>query len=725
MDSVDKKTKADVLRAGEPPDPGADGRFWSSDGSHDEMIDRDSASHNNNKEGYTGTKSRKGKAKPSSFLDGSTEAALHRYGIHPSEGIHKNHQRNRPLKKSVSTRTTQRAQGKENELYDINSEDRNLHETESCMGVTIDASADEGSMHGVLGTPQNLNTTDHSPKGNLSGTEGMNATVSTLVNIMSNGGVLTNMEDEGDSILNNLSNYDSACNIKDDMEGEDLETSIIEARDRWKDQDDEPRDAILQRILLLDKTPFEDTGISFFGTTNSMVECLAKWWERHSPSHHAVRRKYKSTNGNQSVWIDIEHSGDSNETGIQGGVKKKFRGAPLCPSRGAHTKAPHTYGSKHNIEDVNGRTIHKIWNSKNRKPEKNIPTSKLCFKQDFIGDDIRKQAVGIRDFHMGTTRKEKTRDSIMGHKRLSRPRCSLYDLIAEKQARLVDIATRINTTSENGLLLSSIRGLSYRPLKQFSAKVDGNGRARKSERGGGMEMPNVSSRNVVNTPTLNTTSSTSHEKSRTDDTEKPQSKLGNESMEELQQKNMETHARGHAGNLEKQASKISIMETQNRFALLDDAGNELMDTQREFEEEDTIENMQTKMNMGWIKKQERTLNSSYFNDVSQDQRYEAKRYILDRLIPLASIFTSWPKRLTSYFCQLCSLYGFDEGYRAARRFKVHGMETRAEDEFGSRDSSMEEVDSETDGSAQIMKTDGPDVLSHEIHRHNPPPHECY
>ncbi|KAI3727422.1 hypothetical protein L1987_67236 [Smallanthus sonchifolius] len=494
-------------------------------------------------------------------------------------------------------------------------------------------------------------------------------------------------------------------NSPDDLDPYNIKwkASIIEARDRRKEQDNEPRDTILQRILLLDKVPSEDTGISFFESTNSIVECMAKWWESHTQIHHAVRRKSKSIDGNHSVWIDIEHSGDSNETGIQGGVRKKFRGAPLCSSREAHTRAPHTYGSRHNLEDVKGRTIHKIWNSKNRKPEKNIPTSKLCFKQDFIGDDIRKQAVGIRDFHMGTARKEKTRDGIMSHKRLSHPRCSLYDLIAEKQARLVDIATRINTTSENGLLLSSIRGLSYRPLKQFSAKVDDYGRK------------------CGHTPKPNTASSTSHEQSRTEDTEKPQSKLGIENMEEVQQKNTETHARGQAGNLVKQASKISIMETQNRFSLLDDAGNEIMDTQGEFEEDDTKDNMQTEMNMGWIKKQERTLNSSYFNDVSQDQRYEAKRYILDRLIPLDSTFTSWPKRLTSYFCQLCSLYGFDARYRAASRFKVHGIETRAEDESGSRDSTMEEVDSETDGNAQFMKTDGPEVMSHEIHRNNPPP----
>ncbi|KAI3727423.1 hypothetical protein L1987_67237 [Smallanthus sonchifolius] len=170
--SVEIQIEAEVLRVGEPLDPGADGRFWSSDGSDDERIDKVNATHNNNSEGYTGTKSRKGKTKPSSFLDGSTEAALHRYGIHPSEGIHKNHQRNRPHKKSASTKANQRAQGKENESYDINSDDRTLHGNESCMGVSIHTSADEGSMHGILGIPQSLNTTDPISKDNLSRTEG-------------------------------------------------------------------------------------------------------------------------------------------------------------------------------------------------------------------------------------------------------------------------------------------------------------------------------------------------------------------------------------------------------------------------------------------------------------------------------------------------------------------------------------------------------------------------
>ncbi|KAI3714443.1 hypothetical protein L1987_73045 [Smallanthus sonchifolius] len=61
-----------------------------------------------------------------------------------------------------------------------------------------------------------------------------------------------------------------------------------------------------------------------------------------------------------------------------------------------------------------------------------------------------------------------------------------------------------------------------------------------------------------------------------------------------------------------------------------------------------------------------------------------------------------------------NLYGFDDGYLAAVRFRTYGNETEDDDDdVRPNDIAIEEVDSETGGNAGFMKSDGQGTMLHE------------
>ncbi|KAI3756888.1 hypothetical protein L1987_56712 [Smallanthus sonchifolius] len=69
---------------------------------------------------------------------------------------------------------------------------------------------------------------------------------------------------------------------------------------------------------------------------------------------------------------------------------------------------------------------------------------------------------------------------------------------------------------------------------------------------------------------------------------------------------------------------IQLVETSNRFLLLDEDGNEMVSYIEGREIRDQYVHQPEERNAGWIKKQERTLNKDYSSQVNQDQRFEAK-----------------------------------------------------------------------------------------------------
>ncbi|KAI3684048.1 hypothetical protein L1987_84571 [Smallanthus sonchifolius] len=850
MDPVDKETHDDDLRGVEPPEPGAEGRFWSSDMSDDETHEED-AGINKPFDRSADSRSRKGRKKPSSLLDGSKEGALRRYGLRNSDGIHKSTLQSLPNRKKSSSRKKEtvrnincNSMGKENVATELNCTNNMSINVEPCMGtgsllLSTNPITDDCML---IDKPveHHHHTTNEGPSLVEGHDESCDAHVTNTTPVQIVGPVQTNMVYAGDSILNSLSNFDSHCNNRAGMEGDDQEVnsdtsnksnSVLEngeagkcnfscqqdlnttfdhnsdrgmlsewealmlspiridshepwsttndldlhnlkwievlrtAINSWKDLDDEPRVMILERTGIIGEDCLTSEAINFFEENHNMVECLAKWWENQKLQDHGVRRKVSSSNGKQSVWLDKFGTEGKKEDGSHWRIMKKHKGEKHISKYNTHEEVPNQRDPASKSEDLNGRKKHKIWSSKNRKPEKNMPTSKVHFQQSFNGADISNQSLGCYTFNMGSDKLQLVEMDSTSHTPKGRPRCLLYNQIAAKQAKLVEIAARINTTSENSLLLSSIRGISFRNIKQFLAKINETGEVNidanmveeepilvnenenlvgpdpvsyasmmagkritpqddkiqfypplvtNEGSPGGRNEPvivNVSSRNVVNKTRQQVIPEKSTEEVML---ESPvvitHTETNMETGPHLKE-NLGVKDSGHTHKTIHKKPMVSLLETKNRFALLDEEGNELGDMQGERTDDNNLGEIPKELHEGWIRKQERVLNARYYKDLTQDQRFEAKQYILDRLIPLDSTLSSWPKLLVEYFRHLSSLYNFGDGYLAAVRFRTYGSATE-EDNGSHTDSHMEDVESETDGTAVFMKSDGPATNSH-------------
>ncbi|KAI3724759.1 hypothetical protein L1987_64524 [Smallanthus sonchifolius] len=102
--------------------------------------------------------------------------------------------------------------------------------------------------------------------------------------------------------------------------------------------------------------------------------------------------------------------------------------------------------------------------------------------------------------------------------------------------------------------------------------------------------------------------------------------------------------------------------------------------------------------------QERILNTRFNTRLSQEQRFEAKKYVLDKLVPLQPILSGWPKTLLEYFRSLCNLYNFGDGYLATA-YETEYIEDQEIHNMQGAEESMEEVFSETDATAKFMTSD--------------------
>ncbi|KAI3740997.1 hypothetical protein L1987_58661 [Smallanthus sonchifolius] len=151
--------------------------------------------------------------------------------------------------------------------------------------------------------------------------------------------------------------------------------------------------------------------------------------------------------------------------------------------------------------------------------------------------------------------------------------------------------------------------------------------------------------------------------------------------------------------------RIKMVETSNSFHLLDQEGNELEEVNKDNAIKKNGEHTLHDKQDGWVRKQERTLNARFRDRLSQAQRFEAKRYVLDKLLPLDSTISEWSPSLLEYFRHLCSIYNFGEGTAAADRERIHDLQQHGHESV----EPMEEVESETDGMATMMNSNYPKV----------------
>ncbi|KAI3724766.1 hypothetical protein L1987_64531 [Smallanthus sonchifolius] len=150
-----------------------------------------------------------------------------------------------------------------------------------------------------------------------------------------------------------------------------------------------------------------------------------------------------------------------------------------------------------------------------------------------------------------------------------------------------------------------------------------------------------------------------------------------------------------------QTAQVHVIETRNSFELLDAEGNIMTDDAMVKNTVNSGGNQSQEVNGNRQRKQERVLNTRFHNSLTQDQIFEAKMFVLDKLVPLYSSLSDWSTQLLEYFRHLCSIYEFGDGYLVASRDRIRSMgreETVYEED-------IEDVDSETDGTATMMKLD--------------------
>ncbi|KAI3804191.1 hypothetical protein L1987_32365 [Smallanthus sonchifolius] len=283
--------------------------------------------------------------------------------------------------------------------------------------------------------------------------------------------------------------------------------------------------------------------------------------------------------------------------------------------------------------------------------------------------------------------------------------------IKEKEARLLEIAKNINATSENNKLINSIMGLKRSRITRFFARmneaghvmIDENMIENGTEGGDPTPVPitlrQTSYANKVtgqeDTPGEDLHTNPTIAKPRNQEEKgrqgifKPSGTMGNDSAKGMQRN-------GHPN--------VTVTETSNRFMLLDEEGNELEGDMGTVSKDTREDISLVESNARWARKQERNLNISYSQTLNQDQRIEAKRYVIQKQLPDPEILGVWPKQQLNYFKQLCHLYEYGEGFRWASYVR--------EEELDSDDANAaihsqycEEVDSESNATATFLKDD--------------------
>jgi hypothetical protein len=158
---------------------------------------------------------------------------------------------------------------------------------------------------------------------------------------------------------------------------------------------------------------------------------------------------------------------------------------------------------------------------------------------------------------------------------------------------------------------------------------------------------------------------------------------------------------------EKKKSTPRIVETSNRFQLLDEDDNEMIPEKECPNPKNTAPKNLEEGNNRWRRKQEQTLNSCYSDHIPGAQKGEVLHFIVDKKVPPKQTLLGWSLPLVRYFTQLCALHNFPQGMQAAA--EIYG--DVAIDEFEVGDDMQQDpkddadVDSETDATATFMTKD--------------------
>ncbi|KAI3677371.1 hypothetical protein L1987_86997 [Smallanthus sonchifolius] len=447
----------------------------------------------------------------------------------------------------------------------------------------------------------------------------------------------------------------------------------------------------------------KDNVTNFFEKDDMMVEYLAKWKGSHELNDQEAWRKMSGTTNQNARWLDVERDACQVEEAKQRKKKKKRK-----------LKGDNPF--KDRTQDLEQRRKIKVWSSKNCNPLKNMFMQKVNFMQNFVPSRPTITQFGFSKFKVGHTRGKDCPNRLTPKESMVSRTDRLYAELVAKEARLKDIAININKTDKNATLLNSILGMQSCNLRSGNNHRSNNiqeGRRRyntdshahSNGRTGNTGMMNLYERNIVHNQNMEKVTGNSGVRR---ENENMGNTSGNKTTPPISrpqdQRTMGARTKAPGKEIKDTNPKYRVVETTNRFSHLDTDGNEL---ENGIEGMETVTNQMNKPcngNDGWIKKQERTLNTKYSKDITQEQRFEAKRYIIDQLVPLENVLLGWSSPQLQYFRHLCSIHNFGLGYVATNR---EGDEDRSDVDMGMDVENIEEVESKTEGAAMMMKDDDP------------------
>ncbi|KAI3714447.1 hypothetical protein L1987_73049 [Smallanthus sonchifolius] len=369
---------------------------------------------------------------------------------------------------------------------------------------------------------------------------------------------------------------------------------------------------------------------------------LKNWLGSHTSLGRVGKRKMRNNIGQQQLLIEIGDEDYDLNVGTSGMRKKKN-----TMSR-KEIQDPQSQGDiweRINSKDTHvagiARKFWRIWSSRNRKPEKNLSKNTYQFQQEFIPRMITQDPILIKEFNFG---KGKGKEVQLPAKGLARSW-----KLKEKEARLLEIAKNINTTSANSKLINSIMGLARSRITRTPTRMNpgptaGRGitdHMRQVTTQRNNYQPEMRNRNVM---------------------------IGGKPMDIPESSRANEHTNPYIENLKNPEEHGG----QEMYKPSDEEGNEL-ESGMGIGTEDNREDINlVELNAGWARKQERNLNISYSQTLNQDQRIEAK--------------------------------GYGEGFRWASYVREE------ESEFDGSNAAVhsqngDEVDSESDATASFMKDD--------------------
>ncbi|KAI3783233.1 hypothetical protein L1987_42309 [Smallanthus sonchifolius] len=412
----------------------------------------------------------------------------------------------------------------------------------------------------------------------------------------------------------------------------------------------------------------------------SILEQLVKWVGTLLNPEHVVGMKRKSAPIQGQMVVATANTEAHLEIGT---VHRKKKEKKSKNHKAMHQKSDGKGETEVDAEKMNDppskqpRKKYKIWSSKNRKPEKNLSKRKFLFNSNIVLPKVLSQPLGLAGFHCGTLKAKANKDTQEGRQRRRKIIGEFYKEAMEKEDNLMGSITNIISKSGNNSskLLNSIKNMKSCKLSKFSAKLQYGNKGRNVEKEKGKGKINQQSINANHIDILEHSSRKQNQQEQGNTSSKTAVLGKGRNVEE-------NSGRTVIGEKKQNSNKpiVSMEETANRFCLLDEDGVEIIDTTDNPVVGPNEDVIPEDFNAEWIKTQESNLDAKYNKQITPKQRIEAKKYVIDKLVPLTTVLSSW------------SILHLD---RKERQPPLNQNED------------VEEVESETDGTAEFMTEDIP------------------